>query len=278
MLRRGTEQIHVTIVRRDGFNDPIELQIEGLPDGCSCVPVIVPAGASEADLVIQAGEEIATTIAPLNVIGVPLEAESPPRVQAAWATISQAASPTHTAVTARRSGRGEVALVDQDLAPLQVVLGEGGVIEGKLGDKVNLPVRLHRQAGSAAECTLRPQGLPPKVSLGELKIAGDQSEATIELAIAADAPTGHYTFWLQAESKVKWRTNPQALEREEAYLTRLQATLQAADSEGGELTKEQLESAIAAATARIEQLKGPAAEAEYTLWLPSNPVRLQLAP
>ncbi len=300
LMRLGTERIHVTVIRQDGFGGAIELAVNGLPDGCQCHPVIVSPGATEATLVIQASEEINDQHAMIDVIGTARLGEHSIEVRAAPVIITAGASAIYNTVSARRSGVLDLALVKEDTAPLQLQLGDGNVIEAKPDSKVAVPLKLLRNEGGNAECTLRPQDLPPKVSIAEVKIPAGQNDATLELVVASDAPEGEFTFWGLVETKVKWRVNPQALSREQEYLAQLQSALEtklagspeAADplnAEGSQtdnqdetdsvlpVSKEQLEAAIASTTARIEQLTKQSAEQEHTLWLPTNSVRVRVS-
>lgn len=276
LMRNGSAQIHVSVLRYDGFAGSIELQVEGLPASCKCPPVIVPAGGVEADLVIQGAADAESGLASLAIVGSSKIGEQPTTRRATFAAITSAATPTYNAITSRHSGRISLPIESLDTAPLQVQLGDGNVLEVKAGGKLNLPVKLVRQPSSAAECTLRPQALPPKVGLGEFKIAADKAEASPEINVPADTPPGEYTFWLQTETKVKWRANPQALTREEAYQAKLKSALEA--NAIGDIPKPQIEAAVAKAATRVEELKKQTAEAEYTLFLPSNPVRIRILP
>lgn len=276
LTRNGTTQVHVTVIRYDGFASSIELSAEGLPAGAKCSNVIVPAGVNEADMIIQAGAELESSIANVAIVGSAKNGEQQMMARSTFATISSAAIPTYNTVSSRRSGSLGLQLSNLDMAPLQVQLGDGNPLEVKAGAKFNLPVKLNRQTGSAAECTLRPQSLPPKIALGEFKIAPDKAEASPEINVPADAAPGEYTFWIQTETKVKWRANPQALAREEAYQAKLKSALEANST--GDVPKAQVEAAAAKSAARIEELKKQTAEAEYTLFLPSNPIRLRILP
>lgn len=276
LQRNGTAQIHVSILRRDGFSGAVELSLEGLPDSCRCTPVVVPPSSTEADLVIQCAADAVDAIFSAKVVGTTTVGEQTVKREAGITTITAAATPAYNTVQSRRSSSLIIAVQSLDIAPLQVQLGLGEKLMAKAGTKLTLPVKLLRQAGSAAECTLRPQALPPKVGLGEFKIAGDAAEAAPEIDIAADAAPGEYTFWLQTETKVKYAANPQALTREQAYLEKLKAAIES--NALGETPRTQIDAAIAQSTARIEELKKSTAEAEYTLFLPSNQIRLQILP
>ncbi len=281
LMKSGTESIHVTLHREDGFAGAVELHIEGLPDGCRCEPVIVPPGATQARLVIQASESIADSVAAISVVGLSHVGEQSIRATATPFEIYAPASPTFNAVRSRPTGVLELAVASGEVAPLQVQLGESKVVEVKLGQKATVPVTLLRTVGSAGECTLRPQDVPSKVAIPEIKIAGDQSQANVEITVAADAAPGEYTFWMLAESKVKWRVHPQSLEREQAYLEKLKSALMPPEAAASgvsprEFSREQIETAIATTNARVEQLTARTAEQEIVMWVPSNTLRVQV--
>jgi len=303
LMRFGTDRVHVTALRRDGFNGPIELSLSDLAEPYESHPVILQAGATEATLVVHTAESMVEGSTRLNVVGRALVGESMVQVPGAFATVIAGATPTYSTVLSRRTGMLELTTAGLDTAPLQVSLGDGNLMEAKPDSKISIAFKVRRNEGGAGECTFRPQDLPPKVSIGEIKVAADQSEATAELAIAADAAAGEYTFWCLVESKVKWRTDPQSLTREQEYLKKLQSSLElwlrmdassppATSSVASPdasldqtdfqslvdagLSKEKLEGAIAAATARVEQLNAQSAEKEISVWLPTQPVRIRI--
>ena len=64
---------------------------------------------------------------------------------------------------------------------------------------------------------LRGRDLPPGVSIGDVNIAADQSEASCEFKVNGGAAIGTYSIWMQAETKIKVKPNPQALARAQEY-------------------------------------------------------------
>jgi hypothetical protein len=141
------------------------------------------------------------------------------------------------------------------------------------GGKLPFPVKVVRRTGGAGKCTLRPQNLPPKVTLGEIAIEGDKTEATPELTVAPDAPLGEYTFWMQNETPIKWRPNPQALSVAEAYAAKLKA---AAEDPAQASEKTKLDEALKAANERVELLKKSTAERDVTAYFPTTPLRIRI--
>ena len=134
-------------------------------------------------------------------------------------------------------------------------------------------MNLNRREGGNAPCLLLPKHLLAKVTTPELPIDADQSEGNCELTVAADAPLGEFNFWMENETKVKWRDNPQALQRAEGRLIELNDRLaQTSESE----RQQKLHASIALVTAQIEALKGTTAERELTVWLPTTTQRVRV--
>ena len=272
LMRGGTEAVHVLVTRRDGFADAIELSVEGLPAGVVCDKVLVPAGANDATLVFKAAEDAADAVAEVKIKGRSIAA-APQEREAMAATILRGVSPTRNTIESRLAANLVVRVNAQDTAPLVVTLGDGQTVEMSRGGKLNFPIRVVRRPGGAGKCTLRPQNLPPKMTLGETAIEGDKAEGNAELTVVPDSPLGEITFWMQNETVVKWRPNPQALSAAEAYAAKLKT---AAEDPAQAAQKPMIEEALKGANERVEQLKKGTAERDVTAYLPSTPLRIRI--
>jgi hypothetical protein len=275
LLKGGTEPIQILAIREDGFGESIEIAVEGLPAGVTCPAMIMPAGTNDATLILRCSDDAAVWHGELKIVGRAKLGEKSIEAIAEAVTVAGAATTTKNAIRHRSTKQLLSAINAFDVAPILVELGDGSVIEIAQGAKAAIPIKATRREGGKAECTLRPQQLPPKATLGETKIPADQTNVTAELNVAADAPLGEYTFWMQNETKVKMRPNPQSLEREEAYLAKLKAALEA---EPADEPKAKLNEAITAVTAAVEELKKQTAEQEFTVWLPTTPQRIRITP
>ena len=160
-----------------------------------------------------------------------------------------------------------------DTAPLSVTLGSETTVEVKQGEKLSIPVHVTRREGGNAPCLLRPKHLLAKVTTPELTIAADQSDGNCELTVAADAPLGEFSFWMENETKVKWRDNPQAQQRAESRLLEFNERLAQTSSPD---EQQKLQASIVQVTAQIEALKGTTAEKELTVWLPTTTQRVRV--
>jgi hypothetical protein len=82
-----------------------------------------------------------------------------------------------------------------------------------------------------------------------------------------DTKPGTYSIWLQAETKIKIRPNPQALQRAQAYRMKLQGLH---DDPAQASNLEAIKAAIAAADKRVEAATGAANQQETTVFIPTN--------
>ena len=182
-------------------------------------------------------------------------------------------TPTRNTIESRLAANLALRVNALDTAPLLVELGGGQTLEMSRGGKLPFPIKVTRRSGGAGKCTLRPQNLPPKVTLGEVAVEGDKSEATAELTVAPDAPLGEYTFWMLNESPIKWRPNPQALTAAEAYATKVKA---AAEDPAQAAEKPKFDAELKAANERVEQLKKSSAERDVTAYFPTTQLKMRI--
>ena len=84
-------------------------------------------------------------------------------------------------------------------------------------------MKLIRREGGKAACTVRQRDLPPGVTAADVAIAADKSEAEFEFKVSPKAVAGTYSLWLQTETKIKTKLNPQLVERLQQYRAYLQS-------------------------------------------------------
>jgi len=69
LRRGGSVALEVVAVRRDGFSGPIELVIDGLPEGVSATGVTIPAGSNRGLVVLTARDDAPRGLAHARFIG-----------------------------------------------------------------------------------------------------------------------------------------------------------------------------------------------------------------
>lgn len=272
LMLGSTAAIRIVINRCDGLTGPVEISCEGLPTGVSASPVIIPADRDEGHLVVTCAEQAASFAGPIKLVA---RSTADPNVpsQVLAAALTWEPIPSWNALERRLSGQLVLAVNDKDTAPISMSAGDGQTLVMARGGKLPLPIKLTRRGGGKDKVTLRAQNLPAKVTLADVPIEAAASEAKPELQIAPDAPLGESTFWLQAETKVKFRNNPQAFERAEAERAQLEK-LQKDPAQAEK--KDAIAAALKAATDRVNQLKTETAEKDVPVFLPTNTVRLKI--
>jgi len=274
MVARGGQcAMHVSIRRSGGFTGPVAVAVESLPAGISTSPAVIAPGQTETELVFYAAEDApawtgaVVPIAKLTIDGkevaIPVQAT----------TISINASGDRGLPQGRRSKELLLRVNDRDLAPIQVRIGDGQILDVAQGASLKLPVKAVRRAGGEAKCVLRPQNLPPKSTLGEFELAPNALEASPELKVAADAPIGEYTLWFQGEITVKQSLHPESHTRVVAYRDRLQSMLADPSWSGDRPAAEKL---IAETNTRIEALAKEIAPRDFPTFLTCAPVRIRI--
>jgi hypothetical protein len=265
LYRGGAEMIRVFALRRDGWSGPIKINVEGLPEGVTCSEAVIDDGQTRTQLTLVASDKASGRTDAVRVIG-----------QTADATISQQAVPVmiarakghgRNAIRTRVTNQLPVYVSEQDVSPLTLTLGDGDIAEVKKGAALTLPIRLIRREGGTTPCLFRPKDFPRGIAAGEVTIAADASEGKIELKPNGDTKPGTYSIWLQAETKIKIRSNPQGLQRAQAYRMKLQGLH---DDPAQAANLEVIKAAIAEADKRVEAAKGAANEQEITVFIPTN--------
>ena len=201
VMRGDTRTVRVLAYRKAGFEGPIEVTAEGLPEGVVCKPVVIAANQNEAQLTITASDQAAGWNGSLKISG---KAGEMVRV-ANPATVTWGRGDSRDIVTARLSTSLPLAVADKVTSPVSIKLGGDQPIVIKPGTNVTVPVTLTRRDGGGNPVVLRARNLPPGVAVAEVTIPADKSEGAIEFKVAADAKLGRYNPWMLAETKVKFK-------------------------------------------------------------------------
>ena len=233
-------------------------------------------GVTEEALVITADESAAAWHGPVHIVGRANFANKAIESRAKISTVCLTASSTRNRIQSRLTNQLHLSINESDKAPVFAQLGDGNVLEVRQGTKLEIPVKLIRRAGGNVECILRPQNLPPKVKLGEVKIAKDKADGKATIEVAGDAPLGEATLWMLGELKVAWRANPQTQTRAEQYLKQLNQAAAKAGISPDEKMK--LDAAVQKQTQIVETVKKQTAAQNITAWVPSTSVRIRILP
>ena len=199
-LAPGTRMIwFARLSRQNGFNGPVEMQVEGLPQGVTFTPVTIPAGLNRCAVILsaQADARIDASLVRLYGKAVIPDADGKPRdvVRAARITCelqasggSQARWPINTQIVGVTN---PLDLVEFEATPSEITL--------RPGEKVEIKVRVKRSAEFTGPIQLAmpflygnsivEDQLPPGVTMSSASKAR-LTEKTVEGTIILEAATG----------------------------------------------------------------------------------------
>lgn len=194
-LAPGTRMIWFARINRlNGFNGPVEIGIEGLPEGVTMVPTRIPAGMNHCAIILEAKEDAPVNATLVRVFGkavVPTPDGKEEEIRRYGLVTCEQQSSGGSQV--RYPINTQIVGVTEPLDLKSVVATPEEVVL-KPGDKATITVRIERNEGFTAPVTLDIQfkyfntvlgdQLPPGVKLGngsQLRLAGNQLEGKIVL-------------------------------------------------------------------------------------------------
>jgi hypothetical protein len=290
--RGGTAVLGVLVERRDELASPIEISVEGLPEGVQAAPVVLPPDAAEGSIVLVARDDAAAWVGSIRVVGRTTVGSQALRREARYAaTIWGTANRQQEPAALRLVSQLELAVLEGEPAPAWVKLGEGPLVESAVGGTIELPVAVVRRGDFKGTLQLTPVGLPQTLRPQPLRIEGNQEQGKWTLALnQANLRPGDYTFFLKGETSGKFVRNPAAVAVAEAeqkrladlvekLTARLQAAKGAQDAPTVKALEEQLKQASQAKTdadKRLDAVKKANPSQDTPFALASTPLTLRV--
>ncbi len=225
LRRGGTFPVRVLVDRRDGFDGPIKIAAEGLPDGVTCPPLTISGKESAAHLVFNASPDATPWAGTVSVFGESGIGRRPLRA----ATLVSGTTDYNVArLRSRLALEFPLSVTEYEEAPVSLEVGNGGKFSVTMGEKLEIPVKITARNGLKGNLALTPVGLrglskPPTLTLSE---KNDEGKLTLDFTEKKGvfAPeVGTWNFILKATGTTRFRLNPQAAERAAAEVKRLEA-------------------------------------------------------
>jgi hypothetical protein len=214
----GTAAIAVAVQRRGDFAGDITISVEGLPAGLTCPTAVIGGGVELATLVITAAEGAASWSGPIKIvargkIGDVEVAREARYGDVVWGTANrQAQSPQFSLSPTLQLG-----VLDKDMEPAFVQVGEDKVYETSLGANVEIPITVTRRGDPKEAIKLTAAGLPNEIRPKEVNLDGNTAAGKFELQLnQQNIKPGLYTFYMKGETKRKYVRNPDAIPAAEA--------------------------------------------------------------
>ncbi len=191
----GTHNYTVYAHRTDGFKGQIDLTMEGLPPGVTCVPQAISGSMKMTNLVLTAADNAAPFTGTVKVIGTAVINGQKVVQQARYATITWGVPIMQNIPTITRLDR-ELMLAVRDKAPAKFVTDKGAFVVS-LGDKVEVSLKLTRVSpefkGNLQVAPL-PTELPAGVTFAPLTFAPGKDDVKAVITVAATTVPGTYNI------------------------------------------------------------------------------------
>jgi hypothetical protein len=213
----GATVLAAAVQRRDEFEGEVTLRIEGLPDGVTCPGAVLAGSVDTAALVISAAEGAAGWSGPIRVLAVGKIGEREVTREAryavvVWGTPNKQQSPADFRLTKTLV----LGVLDKDVEPAFVQVGEDKVWETSLGGNVEIPISLTRREFKE-NVKLVADGLPNQIKPKDVDLNGDATSGKFELVLnQQNVKPGTYTFYMRGDTKRKYVRNPDAIPAVEA--------------------------------------------------------------
>ena len=239
-LRGGaTMAFEVVVIRRDGFDGPIDLRMENLPEGVTATGLTIPAGKSRGIMLFTAAPEAPRGLTSAKLLGVAtINGESVTRegrvasmawpVPNAWSEIP----------APRLLADIPVSVSGGELAPITLAPAEDKIYEAVAGQTLTIPLAHSRRSEfSGPKISLKTFGAGFEGTPAfDVPLDADASEATFDLAKLKVAP-GEYTIAFYGSAVAKYRYHPESVTIAEAVLKTAQDKATAAAAEVTKLTE-----------------------------------------
>lgn len=263
-LRPGaTMALEVVALRRDGFDGPIDVAMEGLPEGVTATGLTISTGKSYGLMLVTARSDAPRGYANAKFVGrATVAGQSVTRpchlASVAWPvpdSWSEIPSPRLLADVPVSVGEGEPAAV--------TIAARTPVVDAKAGDKVTVPLVHKRTADfSGDKIRMKVVGAGFERAAGfDLPLQAESSELTIDLK-ALNVPPGEYRVALLGGAVVKYRKLPATLAPVEAASRKKLEEVQALEAEVKKVAadaqnapaakKAEMAKALATVTARMQ--------------------------
>jgi hypothetical protein len=264
-LRGGTTMpIEVIVIRRDGFNDEINLAMDNLPEGVTATGLTIPKGQSRGIMLLTAAPDAPRGLTIASFTGsAQINGETVVR-SARMASMKWPVPDASGEIPdPRLLADIPVAVCGSEQAPVTVAAAEDKVWEVTAGESLTIPLQITRRcefSGNKMSMKTYGSGFEGNAAF-DVPLDADASEAVLDLAKLKTTP-GDYTIAFYGSAVAKYSYHPQAVTAAEAQLALAKQNAEVAAKEAMILaetaksaTEEQMADAQAAAAAAVDKQK-----------------------
>ncbi|MGY8766834.1 MAG: PPC domain-containing protein, partial [Pirellulales bacterium] len=239
-LRGGaTMPIEVVVVRRDGFNDEINLEMNDLPSGVTAAGLKIPAGKSRGIMLITADQNAPRGLSAASFTGKAIiKGESVSRPVKFASMVWPVTNAKSEIPNPRLLADIPMSVCESEKAPVSIAANEEKVWEVKAGQKLTIPLTTTlRSEFSGSKISLKTFGAGfEKNPAFDVILNSEKSEVTLDLSQLKTLP-GEYQIAFYGSAVAKYQYNPKAVTAAETALKQSQEMAAALEKEALELAK-----------------------------------------
>lgn len=291
-LRAGDSRVYeVAVIRRDGFDDDIEISMDGLPPGVSARGLKIAKGKPFGHLILTAASDVKRGFSLAKITGTAkingAAVTRPCRV----ASMEWPVKDGHGEIPAPRLMADiPVSTTDSEKAPITIATAENKVFEAKAGETLKIPLKIdwrNEFTGTSIKLKAYGAGLEGVKEI-DLPVKAATHELALDLAALKIAP-GDYAFALVGLGINKYSYNPAGVPLAEAVQKKAEQDAIAAAAEAKKIAatdanaakaaaeKQKLaDAAKAAATTRMKTIADAAAPKDTVDIFVSEPIRISV--
>jgi hypothetical protein len=251
----GTAAFTLAVQRRDEFDGEIAVSVEGLPSGVTCPGAILGGGINDGSLVLVAAEDALAWAGPIKIIAKAKVADREVTREAryavvVWGTANRQQQPAEF----RLAPVLQLGVIDKEMEPALVRIGDEKVFETSLGGNVELPITITRRGDFKDPVKLVAVGLTQQMKPKDVTLDGDKG-GKFELALnQQNIRPGSYTFYMKGEAKRKYTRNPEAVTAAEAEQKRIGEMIKSLNDQIKAATDAKDEAALKAAQDKLKEV------------------------
>lgn len=220
----GVILLDVHLFREDGFDSPVEILVEGLPEHLTATGTTIPPGQSETRLALRASDEAQDWSGAIRFRGRATVGETVIERTARLGEVIWPAAGARGQARARGSGALAICLESRP-APFLVRPATPGEIRVIRGGKVEVPLEIHREEVARVELRVRLESPSPHVTAKEIKVPAKQETAKLEVTVDPKATPGPLILFPSILGKIPRARSPRTIEIVEAHHAELEQAL-----------------------------------------------------
>ncbi len=206
----GAMAFEVVAIRRDGFEDEIELSMENLPPGVTGTGLKIAKGKSVGMMILNAAPDAKTAFGLAKMVG---RATVQGKVITRPCRVASMEWPVKDAKgdipSPRLMADMPVSVTDSEKASITIAPAESKVLEAKVGETIKVPLKVAWRdefTGTAIKLKAYGAGFEGFKEI-DLPLKAETHEVALDLA-ALKVPAGDYTLAFYGSAVSKYRYNP----------------------------------------------------------------------